>query len=91
MYLCIFLWKTGEFFLSLKNPTFSNIPRAKHVGDTFKLRTLDARLYLFVEYILFASVILESIHRCVKDSNDIKVLMKVIKTETFNVVGFTSQ
>ena len=31
------------------------------------------------------------IHRCVNDiSHDIKVLMKVIKTETFNV-GFTSK
>ena len=41
----------------------------------------------FVVYILFASVILISIHRCVNNSHDIKVLMKVIKTETFNV-GF---
>ena len=29
-------------------------------------------------------------HRCVNNSLDIKILMKVIKTETFNV-GFISQ
>ena len=44
----------------------------------------------FVIYILFAPVILTSIHRCSKNSNDIKILMKFIKTETFNV-GFTSK
>ena len=76
----------------LKNPIFSNIiPRAKHVLNTFKLRTLYARFFFFfVVYILFAPVILTSIFRCVNSSHDIKVLMKVIKTETFNV-GFTSQ
>ena len=42
----------------------------------------------FVIYILFAPVILTILHRCVNNSHDIKVLMKVIKTETFNV-GFT--
>ena len=42
-------------------------------------------MYLFVVYILFAPVISTSIHRCVNNSYDIKVLMKVIKTETFNV------
>ena len=36
------------------------------------------------------SVISTSIHRCVNNSPDIKVLTKVIGTETFNV-GFTSQ
>ena len=45
---------------------------------------------IFVIYILFASVIFTSIHRWVNNSQDIKVLMKVIKTETFNV-DFTSQ
>ena len=44
----------------------------------------------FVVYILFAPVILTSIHRCANNSHDIKVLMKVIKIETFNV-NFTSQ
>ena len=44
----------------------------------------------FAVYILFAPVISTSIHRCVNNSHDIKVLMKVIKTETFNV-GFTSK
>ena len=41
-------------------------------------------------YILFAPVISTSIHRCVKKFIDIKVLMKFIETETFNV-DFTSQ
>ena len=41
----------------------------------------------FVIYILFAAVI---IHHCVNNSHDIKVLMKVIKTETFDV-GFVSK
>ena len=40
----------------------------------------------FVIYILFASVILTSIHRSMNYSHVIKVLMKVIKTETFNVI-----
>ena len=44
----------------------------------------------FLIYILFAPVISTSIHRCVDNSHGIKVLMKVIKTETFNV-GFTSK
>ena len=51
---------------------------------------LYAHLYLFVVYILFAPVISTSIHCCVYNSHDIKVLMKVIETEMFNV-GFTSQ
>ena len=57
--------KDGRIFLvSLKNLTFSNIfPCAKHVLHTFKFRTLCARLYLFVVYILFALVISTSIHR----------------------------
>ena len=42
----------------------------------------------FVIYIFFTPVISISIHRCVNNSHDIKVLMKVIKTERFNV-GFT--
>ena len=46
--------------------------------------------YLFVIYILFAPIILRSIYHCVDNSHDIKVLMKVIKTEMFNI-GFTSQ
>ena len=44
----------------------------------------------FIVYILFAPVISISIHHCVNNSHDIKVLMKVIKTEMFNI-GFTSQ
>ena len=39
----------------------------------------------FVIYVLFAPIILTSIHRCVNNYHDIKVLMKVIKTEMFNV------
>ena len=49
-----------------------------------------ARLYLFVVYVLFAPVISTIIHRCVNNSPDIKLLMKVIEPETFNV-DFTSQ
>ena len=44
----------------------------------------------FVIYILFAFVISTSIHCYVNKYRDIKVLMKVNKTETFNV-GFTSK
>ena len=41
----------------------------------------------FLIYNIFAPVISTSIHRCVNSiSHDIKVLMKVIKTERFNVV-----
>ena len=58
--------------------------------SSFKLKTLCARLYLFVVYILFAPIISTSIHRCVNNSPDIKVLMNVIETKTFNV-DFTSQ
>ena len=76
----------GRFFLSLKkNPTFSNIiPCAKYILNTFKLRTLYACLYLFIVYILFAPVILTSIHPCVNNPH-IKVLMKVIETKTSNI------
>ena len=88
-YLSAYFFKRREDFSSLlKSPTFSNIiQRAKHGLDTFKL---NAHLYLFIVSILFVPVILTNIHRCVNSSPDIKVLMKIIKTETFNV-GFTSQ
>ena len=86
-----FFKRREDFSHLLKNPPFSNIfPRTKHILNTFKLRTLYARLYLFVVYILFAPVISTSIHRCVNNFSDIKVLMKVSETETFNV-DFTSQ
>ena len=76
----------GRFCLvSLGNPTFSNIfPRARHVLNSFELRTLCAHLYLFVVYFSFGPVISASIHRYVNYS-DIKVLMMVTETETFNV------
>ena len=45
---------------------------------------------LYVYFILFAPVISTSIHHCVNNSLDIKALMMVIETETFNV-DFTSQ
>ena len=49
------------------------------------------QIYIFfVIYVLFAPVISTSIHRCVNTSHDIKVLMMVIKTETFNI-SFTSK
>ena len=51
---------------------------------------LCAHLYLFIVYILFAPVISTSIHCCVNNSPDIKVLITVIEIETFNV-DFTSQ
>ena len=44
----------------------------------------------FVIYILFAPVISTSIPRYVNNSHYIKVLMTVIKTETFNV-SFSSK
>ena len=44
----------------------------------------------FVIYIFFATVISTRIDCCVNNSHEIKVLMKVIETETFNV-GFTSK
>ena len=86
-----FFKRREDFSFLLKNPTFLNIiPRAKHVLNTFKLRTLYARSYIFryIHFICFYD--LDSIHRCVNNSHDIKVLMKVIKTESFNV-DFTSQ
>ena len=46
-------------------------------------------IFFFLD-ILFAPVISTSIRRYVNKSHDIKVLKKVIKTETFNV-GFTSK
>ena len=59
----------------LQNPTFSNIiPRAKHVLNTSKCTFISFSLYT----ILFAPVISTSIHRCMNNSHDIKVLMKVI-------------
>ena len=83
--------KDGRILLvTLKNSTFSNIfSRAIHVLNTFKLRTQYTRLYLYDVYILFAPVISTSIDRCVNYS-DIKALMMVIETETFNV-DFTWQ
>ena len=51
--LDIFL-KTGGLFWSFKNRTFSKIiPCAKHVLNTFKLRTLTAHLWLFRKMLLF--------------------------------------
>ena len=79
-----FFNRREDFSHLLKNPTFSNIfPSAKDVLYTFKLRTLWERLYIFVVYILSVPLISTSIHRCVNNYYDIKVLMKVIKTETF--------
>ena len=72
-----------------KSNIFNIFPRAKHVLNTFKLRMLCARLYLFVVYISLVPVISANIHRYVNCS-DILVLMIVPKTETFNV-DFNSQ
>ena len=61
---------------------FSNIiPRAKHVLNTFKLKRLYARLYLFVVYILFAPVILTNIPRCVNNSLITKSWWRILKTK----------
>ena len=47
-------------------------------------------MYIYESFVIFfVPVISTSIHHCVNNSHDINVLMKVIKTETFNV-GFTS-
>ena len=84
-----FLINGRIYFVSLGNPTFSNIfPRARHIPNIFESWMLCAHLYLFVVYFSFAPVISASIHRYVNYS-DIQVLMKVIETETFNV-DFTS-
>ena len=40
---------------------------------------------IFYLYILFTPVISTSTHHYVNNSHDIKILMKVIKTETFYV------
>ena len=80
-----FFKRREDFLVYEKNSTFSKvIPRVKHVLNTFKLRSLWARLYLFVVYILFALVISTSIRRYVKNSPDTKVLMMVIETEKIN-------
>ena len=85
-----FFKRREDFSCLLKNPIFSNIiPRAKHVLNTFELIMLCARLYLFVIDISFAPVISTSIHRYVNNSPDIKVLMKVIETETLTRLYIT--
>ena len=68
----------------------SIIPRAKHLMNIFKLRTLNVRLCVFRNVHFLFSFILTSIHRCRNIFQDLKVLMTDIKTETFNV-GFTSK
>ena len=83
-----FFKRREDFSCLLKNSAFSNI--IPHVLNTFKLRTLCARLYLFVVYLVFAPVFSTSIHRCENNSPDIKVPMNVIETEMF-YVDFTSQ
>ena len=47
-------------------------------------------MYLFVVYTSFAPVISTIIHCSMNNSPDIKVLVKVIETEAFNI-DFTSQ
>ena len=74
-----YFFKRQEDFSCLKNST-----------NTFKLGKLYARLYLFIIDSLLAPVILTSIHPSINNSREIKVLMKVIKAETFNI-GLTSQ
>ena len=87
--ICIYENLPISAYFFERREDFSNIiPHAKHVLNTFKLRT---HVCIFsVVYILFAFVISTRIHCCVNNSYDIKVLMKFIKTETFNV-GFVSQ
>ena len=83
--------KDGRIYLvSLKNIQHFQIyfPHARHVLNTFEFWMLCAHLYVFVAYISFAPVISTRIHRYVNYS-DIKVLMMVTETETFNV-DFTS-
>ena len=83
--MCVCLYDTYMCESKYGSKSDSMKKAEKHVLNTFNLRTLCARLYLFIVYILFAPVISTSIHRCVNNSPDIKVLMKVIETETFNV------
>ena len=82
----------GGFFLSLEKIQHFQI--SFHVPNIY-LILLNQERYVhicifFDVYILFAPVISTSIHRCVNYSYDIKVLMKVMKTETFHD-GFTLQ
>ena len=75
----------GRFCLVSLGNTFSNIfPRARHILNSFELWTLCTHLYLFIVYFSFAPVISTSIHRYV-NYFDIRVLMMVTETETFNV------
>ena len=65
-----------------------------HVPNTY-LIPLNQERYMhvwifFVVYILFVLVVSTSIRRCVNGSYDVKVLMKIVGTETFSV-GFESQ
>ena len=66
-------------------------PLLKCVSLIFKtVFVFFMKIYIYIYiYILFAPVISTSIHHSVKNSHDIKVLVKVIKTETLN--GFTSR
>ena len=84
-----YFFKRQEGFSCLFKKKFN---RFKYLStlETFKLRMLCVHLYLFVVYILFAPVISINIHHCVNNFPDIKVLMMVIETETFNV-DFSSQ
>ena len=57
---------------------FENVVFLRDKKNPSVLRTLCADLYLFVVYILFVPVISTSIHRCVNNYPDIKVLTEVI-------------
>ena len=93
LWLTIYMMKVekiGGFFWSLKNPTFFKHPSTCQT-HTFKLSTLNVRLWIFRYIHFLCSRYLDKHQSCVNNiSHDIKVLMKVIKTETFNV-GFTSK
>ena len=79
------------FFLSRKRSNIFKYYSTCQTGTYyFKVKNAIGTFVSFVLYTLFAPVILTSIHCCVNNSHDIKVPMKVIKTETSNV-DFTSQ
>ena len=83
--------KTGGFFWSLKKPSFSNIiPRAKNVLNTFKLRVLNVRLWIF-RYIHFLySCYLDKHPSWCEQFSWYQSPDEGYKTDMFNV-GFTSK
>ena len=80
----------GFFFLEKKKSScplkkYAEIGKLSYVQIFLKSSMPDV-VQECIWYLFFST----NIHHCVNNSHDIKVLMKVIKTETFNI-DFTSQ